>query len=439
MRKLIIGLLVAVLTILSVNAEAVTKYNVVKLNNPASYSSAGTKYLPAVVRGQNAAVAALETVVLALPQTKSAQIAAALAIAGASYGAQKLFDYLADEGFPIDPQTQKPMKTVPGEPYPTPQTKDKGNVPEGADWEEKPEPNPPVVDFPCESGTATYTQWGNHKSFTDSVSGQLIMVVKASALCMGCCAVPEYDKYSAYVLADPDSPLPESVGGTGEPQKIPAAPEDLSAPMADKLGSGDKGANDALNDTLNRINESLQNLNDTLRGNQQWQTIQDLLDSEITSATKTELDTKIADPNAPGTYATQTTTTTTNNSTTYNTTTNNYYENDGTFAPLSPYSQGTQTTKSAFEQPEVGDFSQLMTDFIETMQETDLFSLPGLMTDSIPSGGDCELTINLGQHFGGTKTVSFCEWATALSYIKAVLLCLASVVAVGIVCKGGVA
>lgn len=444
MRKVKIAGIILIMLITSTGWAAT--YTTTRVNVPASYNAGGTRHLPVVVRGQSGALAALETVVLALPATRSGQLAAALAMAGLTYGANKVFDYLDSEGFPIDPQTQKPTKTLPGEPYPMPETKSKGNIPEGADWETRPYPNPPEVDFPCESGTPTYVQWSNHVSYQDATTGQWIMVVKAAALCMGCCQAPEYDKYSAYVMADPEAPLPPSVSGTGASTQVPATTEDIQPVITNGLNAGDQGANDALTDALNRTNKALENLNDTLRNNENWPSIQGALDESISEQTKTSLDTKLAEPNAPGNYATQTTTTTTNttsttnNSTTNNTTTNNYYENDGTFAPLSPYSQGTQTTKSAFEQPEVGDFSQLMTDFIETMQETDLFSLPGLMTSSIPtSGGACELTINLGQHFGGTKTVSFCEWATALSYIKAVLLCLASVVAVGIVCKGGAA
>lgn len=419
---------------MSLNVEAST-YTTVKVNPAASYNSAGTKYLPAVVKGQSGAVAALETMVLALPATRTGQIAAALAMAGLTYGANKLFEYLAAEGFPIDSETRIPQKTI--------------------------TEYIPIDKAAAEQEIMNHTTTSNN--FAPPNYEETIYVTTSQEALQNSLTSPytqpggntfsTMEHWSCLSAWNPTPPIPKptrlccypKTSGLLESQQkqVPAMSADIETAVTTGMNNGEKSADDAVVDTLNRVNESLQNLNDTLRSSPKWSDIQGYLDAEIDQSTKTSLDTKLADPNASSTYASQTTTTnttTTTNSTTYNTTTNNYYENDGTFAPLSQYNQGTQTTKLAYEQPEVGDFSQLMADFIDTMKNTDLFSLPGLMTSSIPSsGGDCELTINLGQHFGGTKTISFCEWATALSYIKAVLLCLASVVAVGIVCKGGAA
>lgn len=417
MRK-IQGIIAVLIIMMCVNVEAAT-YTTVKLNPAASYTAAGTKYLPAVVKGQAGAVAALETLVLALPQTKAGQIGAALAFAGITYGASKLFDYLESEGFPTNPTTGIPEKSLPA--YPAPEGFES---PFGSNtlWVRGWYPNSSAAINAC-------LALSNTTGCTTGAQGAYAYAWTRDAENHGA-------DYYTYVFFYSGTP---TEAGT---KNVPVTESEVAGAISTGIANQEKAADDAVNDTLNRVNESLQNLNDTLRNSPKWSDIQSYLDSSIDQSTKTSLDTKLADPNASSTYASQTTTTnttSTTNNTTYNTTTNNYYENQGTFAPLSQYNQGTQTTKSAFEQPEVGDFSKLMSDFIDTMQNTDLFSLPGLMTSSIPSGGDCQLTINLGQHFGGTKTISFCEWATALSYIKAVLLCLASVVAVGIVCKGGAA
>lgn len=102
-----------------------------------------------------------------------------------------------------------------------------------------------------------------------------------------------------------------------------------------------------------------------------------------------------------------------------------------------PYTGGAALTMGAAAVPEVGDFAGLFSNFLSTMQGTPLFSLPGLLSASVPSGGSCSMTVNMSARFGGVHTVSICNWDTGLSYLKAVLLCIASIFAVGIVAKGG--
>lgn len=87
--------------------------------------------------------------------------------------------------------------------------------------------------------------------------------------------------------------------------------------------------------------------------------------------------------------------------------------------------------------PEVGDFAGLFSIFLDDMRNTPLFSLPGLLSSAVPAGGDCEYSINLSDRFGGAKTFSMCNWSTGLSAVKAALLCVVSILAVGIVTKGG--
>lgn len=437
MRKVKIFGIILIMLITSTGWAAT--YTTVRVNPSTAYAgTAGTKYLPAVVRGQSLAVAALQTAVMALPATRGGQIAAALAMAGLTYGADKLFDYLESEGFNKDPTTGDVTKTTT---INLPDTiSPNGNLTGYQEYDE----NGILL---CEKYNGLYPSATAAQAAANAL-GWGTVVTSTPTHDFGYTWTPGYlnaykvhgwVEYGKTYRAEYFFFVPNGIPTHPYNYEAPAAEGDIASSVTTGLTNDNKAANDALNDTLNRVNDSLTNLNDTLRNSPKWSDIQGYLDQGIDQATKDALDTKLSDPNASATYASETTTTTTNNSTTYNTTTNNYYENQGTFAPLSSYNQGTQTNKSAFEQPEVGDFSQLMSDFIDTMQNTDLFSLPGLMTSSIPSGGDCQLTINLGSHFGGSKTISFCEWATALSYIKAVLLCLASVVAVGIVCKGGAA
>jgi hypothetical protein len=101
------------------------------------------------------------------------------------------------------------------------------------------------------------------------------------------------------------------------------------------------------------------------------------------------------------------------------------------------YTGGNVIGLSAWVTPAVGDFSALFRNFLTDMRNTPLFSLPGLLSSSVPSGGECTLSIDLSPRFGGSHSFSMCNWATGLSAVKAALLCVASIFAIGIVAKGG--
>jgi len=106
-----------------------------------------------------------------------------------------------------------------------------------------------------------------------------------------------------------------------------------------------------------------------------------------------------------------------------------------TFSPLNSYA--APTAPGTFGTPTVNDFSGLFTTFVNDMKSTSFFSLPGLLTSSIPSGGDCSWSVDMGSRFGGEHNFSICNWSTGLSAVKAVLLCIASIGAIGIISKGG--
>jgi hypothetical protein len=103
--------------------------------------------------------------------------------------------------------------------------------------------------------------------------------------------------------------------------------------------------------------------------------------------------------------------------------------------PLNAYN--APTAPLAFALPVVGDFAGLFSNFLTTMKSSSLFSLPGLLSSSVPSGGECSWAVDMSSRFGGSQNISICNWSTGLSAIKAVLLCIASIGAVGIIAKGG--
>lgn len=105
------------------------------------------------------------------------------------------------------------------------------------------------------------------------------------------------------------------------------------------------------------------------------------------------------------------------------------------FPPVGAYTGEFAAT--AWAAPTVGDFAGLFSSFLNDMRNTPLFSLPGLLSASVPSGGSCEMSVNMSERFGGSKTISICNWETGLSGVKAALLCVASIFAIGIVTKGG--
>lgn len=105
------------------------------------------------------------------------------------------------------------------------------------------------------------------------------------------------------------------------------------------------------------------------------------------------------------------------------------------FPPVGAYTGEFAAT--AWAAPTVGDFAGLFSSFLNDMRNTPLFSLPGLLSASVPSGGNCEMSVNMSERFGGSKTISICNWETGLSGVKAALLCVASIFAIGIVTKGG--
>ncbi|MCX6159726.1 MAG: hypothetical protein NTV87_00110 [Ignavibacteriae bacterium] len=82
-------------------------------------------------------------------------------------------------------------------------------------------------------------------------------------------------------------------------------------------------------------------------------------------------------------------------------------------------SYGQQRAGDAFE-PLYDDFSTLFSNFFTSVKATSLFSMPGHLTNNLPSSEVCTYSLNCGSF--GIHTVSFCNWATALLILKAIVL-----------------
>ncbi|BCO08817.1 hypothetical protein GF1_11930 [Desulfolithobacter dissulfuricans] len=94
-----------------------------------------------------------------------------------------------------------------------------------------------------------------------------------------------------------------------------------------------------------------------------------------------------------------------------------------------------QFTPPADPQPyDVGqefDFVSRTNDFIDQMKSTGLFSLPGQISQNIPTGGESVMTIEAGQY--GTHDFNFADWGNALAVLRTVCLIVFSWIGIRIV------
>lgn len=82
---------------------------------------------------------------------------------------------------------------------------------------------------------------------------------------------------------------------------------------------------------------------------------------------------------------------------------------------------------------EAYDFSERTSEFLDQMKTTGIFSLPGMLSDSIPGGGSPTLTIDTGETFGGIHTVDFSNFSTALTILRYLFQIAGMVLAIRIV------
>lgn len=289
MRKLLtILIFIAMSMITTSKADAQTQYTVTAIKSARAIFNGGSAYLPAVVRAQAGPVAVLRTAALTIPPIRGGSLAAALAFAGLTYGADKLFDYLTDNGFPTDPTTHIPLKPVPGT-YDFDQTV-KDCIGVGNDVVVKQQPEPLIAEFPCSGGTTPrYGSWGNYKS----CSG--VMIMRSQAECQGCCSKPEYDAFAP-------AATPDAVGSTTSPTLQPATQQDIADVITTGLTNDDPAAKTALVDVLNRVQQALDNVNDTLNTKSQMTEIKQTLNDSVSDQTKTDLDDQLTDPDAEQNY-----------------------------------------------------------------------------------------------------------------------------------------
>ncbi len=93
---------------------------------------------------------------------------------------------------------------------------------------------------------------------------------------------------------------------------------------------------------------------------------------------------------------------------------------DGVDDTLENISSGSYSPQPAPEPytTEEYDFSERTSEFLSQMKTTGIFSLPGMLSDSIPGGGSPILTIDTGETFGGIHTIDFSNFSMALTILK---------------------
>jgi len=208
------------------------------------------------------------------------------------------------------------------------------------------------------------------------------------------------------------------------------------------------GSSAALNGADAAVHETEKMFSDPqskIANSPQAKEIKTMLDSLITAAQKTLIDQAAKpDPDTAADDAVKTEpqvgttiSNVTNNNTTNNTTNNTYNGAAvGYNATVPAYTGGTATQKDAYILPEtMPDFSTRFNQFMTTLKETPLFSIPGEFGQQIPAG-ECSMTVNLGETFGGEQVWSMCEWSW-LAILKMCFLCVASYMAARIVILKG--
>lgn len=91
---------------------------------------------------------------------------------------------------------------------------------------------------------------------------------------------------------------------------------------------------------------------------------------------------------------------------------------------------------SAYGNGEEFDFGARLTQLMNELKGTGLFSLPSQILNNIPSGGSSSITFSGGRF--GTHTYDFSSWGSILNTLKGILLAIFAIVWIRIVClKGG--
>lgn len=98
-------------------------------------------------------------------------------------------------------------------------------------------------------------------------------------------------------------------------------------------------------------------------------------------------------------------------------------------------SQGLSSTPYGSGQT-VGDFGGRITQFVDDVKKTPLFSLPSSLLGNIPGGGSSTISFTAGRF--GSHTYDFASWGSLLGTLKTIILIIFSAVGVKIVTlKGG--
>jgi hypothetical protein len=308
MKKIFIVLMVL---FWSSPVSALDFMNVINMKSAGSLWNSAEKilYTPATVRGVTGAVAATETVALSIPSVRGAAIMAALAGAGFTFIGGVLWDYFNDLGYEnkdgaLKYKTYAPSTLLYPEDivnssyvsgswqgyhlgvYPT----------EQAAYDAVKDAISAKVGSNHYSGTNTngYYQHGGLQAFNYSY---LRGFWATAAVAVG---GVYYEYQASYPKAGCESRY------TTNYQYVEKTTAQVEAALKTGLDSGNQTAVNALNESLGRVEQSLNNLSDPLNSTSQKTSIQTNLDASIPAGTSTILDEKIAAPDAMQTYLNET-------------------------------------------------------------------------------------------------------------------------------------
>jgi hypothetical protein len=113
---------------------------------------------------------------------------------------------------------------------------------------------------------------------------------------------------------------------------------------------------------------------------------------------------------------------------------NQYDGGEGSQGSFTGGSYTQQRAGSAFE-PLYDDFETLFSNFITSMKATSLFGLQSSLFSELPTSEICTYELDCGSY--GKHEISFCDWSTGLTILKAIILLAFSGCAVRIVMLKG--
>lgn len=396
MRKLLtILIFIAISMITTSKADAQTQYTVTAIKSARVIFNGGSAYLPAVVRAQAASVAVLRTAALTIPPIRGGSIAAALAMAGLTYGADRLFSYLASQGFPVD-SSGVVQKTVTPSPVISLDTSNPGYaeiLQMIANWQPPYAVGGDVTFYTTQadalSSIGTYTNapasnyYGLYIKVTGYQDGKPITVIACYPLTGGTMITTQQPSTTT-----------------------PATQQEIADVVSSGLQNGNSEAETAILDTLKRIETALNNVNDTLNTKSQMTEIKQTLNDSVSDQTKTDLDDQLTDPNAEQNYLDDSIAT---NSTDSGSNLTKEDVKDAVKNALDDTTGVSVPVDPTFETPQKLSLTSILQSWMQSINSLPIMNTLNGIT--ITASGSPMLCINLPAKYGGSRCwdVSACQ------------------------------